>query len=123
MKVSTEIGSISKLVGEEKAVVEWTLRDARYHAGEAEDAMGAEAYATKTGVTLVKAGVNGFVGFRNVGFVEEDTDFVECEVVFDPLKALACGFKLCKVVEVFILSADNSGNHSGCVNNALVNNS
>ena len=59
-KIAILVEDVDSKLGEEKAIVEWTLRDARYHAGEAEDAMGAEAYATKTGVTLVEAGVNGF---------------------------------------------------------------
>lgn len=59
-KIAILVEDVKSLFGEEKAVVEWNLRDALYHAGEAEDAMGAEAYATKTGVTLVEEGVNGF---------------------------------------------------------------
>ena len=59
-KIAILVEDVDSKLGEEKAIVEWTLRDARYHAGEAEGALGAEAYATKTGVTLVEAGVNGF---------------------------------------------------------------
>jgi hypothetical protein len=44
--------------GEETPVLEWTLSEARYAA--TEEGMGASEYVTKTGVTLVKAGVNGF---------------------------------------------------------------
>ena len=59
-KIAILVGDAKSLLGEEKTLVEWTLRDARYHAGNAKDAMGAVAYAAKTGVTLVEAGVNGF---------------------------------------------------------------
>lgn len=59
-KIAILVEDAASKLGEEKVVAEWTLRDARYHAGDAEDAMGAVAYATKTGVTLLEAGVNGF---------------------------------------------------------------
>lgn len=48
------------MLGEEKTVLSWDLSEARYEAGDAEDAIGAEAYADNTGVTLVNPGVNGF---------------------------------------------------------------
>ena len=57
---------------------------------------------------VVEACVNALFAFCNVFFFEVDTDFVKCKVVFNPLEALACGFKLCKVVEVFILSTDDT---------------
>lgn len=59
-KIAILVEDVDSKLCEEKAVAEWNLRDARYHAGKANDAMGAEAYAAKTGVTLVEAGVNGF---------------------------------------------------------------
>lgn len=46
------------MLGEEKTVLSWDLSEARYEAGS--EGAGAEAYVTKTGVTLVNPGVNGF---------------------------------------------------------------
>lgn len=57
-KIAILIEDEDSITGEEIPVLEWTLSEARYAA--TEEGMGASAYVTKTGVTLVKAGVNGF---------------------------------------------------------------
>lgn len=46
------------MLGEEMTVLSWELSEARYAA--TDEGMGADAYATQSGVTLVNAGVNGF---------------------------------------------------------------
>ena len=56
MKIAVLIGD-GEIVGEEVPVLEWTLSEANYQATKEG---GAVAYVTKTGVTLDKAGVNGF---------------------------------------------------------------
>lgn len=58
-KINILVGD-GEMLGEEKAVLAWDLSEARYEASGAEDAIGAEAYTAKTGVTLVNPGVNGF---------------------------------------------------------------
>ena len=54
-KVAVLVGD-GTISGEEKTVIEWTLNEANYKASKSETA----AYATATGVNLVKAGKNGF---------------------------------------------------------------
>ena len=56
-KISVLVGT-SDLFCEETAVIDWSLRGARYATNA--DQEGAEAYALRTGVTLNQAGVNGF---------------------------------------------------------------
>ena len=56
-KISILVGD-GGLLGEEKTVLAWDLSEARYAA--TNKGIGAEAYVTKTGVTLVNPGVNGF---------------------------------------------------------------
>ena len=56
MKIAVLVGD-GEIVGEEVPVLEWTLNEANYQATKEG---GAAAYVTKTGVTLDKAGVNGF---------------------------------------------------------------
>jgi len=58
-KINILVGD-GEMLGEEKAVLAWDLSEARYEASGAEDAIGADAYTAKTGVTLVNPGVNGF---------------------------------------------------------------
>lgn len=58
-KIAILVGD-GEMLGEEKTVLAWDLSEARYEASDAEDAIGAEAYVAKTGVTLVNPGVNGF---------------------------------------------------------------
>lgn len=58
-KINILVGD-GEMLGEEKTVLAWDLSEARYEATDAEDAIGAEAYVAKTGVTLVNPGVNGF---------------------------------------------------------------
>ena len=56
MKIAVLVGD-GEIIGEEVPVLEWTLNEANYQATKEG---GAAAYVTKTGVTLDKAGVNGF---------------------------------------------------------------
>lgn len=58
-KIAILVGD-GELLGEEKTVLSWELSEARYAAGDADDAVGASVYAANTGVELVEAGVNGF---------------------------------------------------------------
>lgn len=58
-KIAILVGD-GEMLGEEKTVLAWDLSEARYEASGAEDAIGAEAYTAKTGVTLKNPGVNGF---------------------------------------------------------------
>lgn len=57
-KIAVLVEDPESKLGEEKPVLEWTLNEAHYAA--TEEGMGAAAYVAQTGVTLVKAGLNGF---------------------------------------------------------------
>ena len=56
-KIAVLVENPDSILGEEKPVIEWALNEANYAATKEG---GAAAYVTKTGVTLVKAGLNGF---------------------------------------------------------------
>ena len=56
-KIAVLVENPDSLLGEEKPVLEWALNEAKYAATEEG---GAAAYVEKTGVTIVKAGLNGF---------------------------------------------------------------
>lgn len=57
-KIAILIEDAASILKEEKPVLSWDLSDARY--AETADGIGKQNYATKTGVTLVNPGVNGF---------------------------------------------------------------
>jgi len=53
-------------------------------------------------------------------FVEINVDFVQSEVVADPLQAFARGLKLRKIIVKTGLNAHDRGNHSIRVHNVLI---
>lgn len=55
-KLAILVTNPDSVVGEEYPVVEWSLSDARYKAGEA----GVNGQSSADGITVVKAGINGF---------------------------------------------------------------
>ncbi len=74
---------------------------------------------------VIKAGVlrlKVFTALCDIVFVQVDVYFVQCKMIFDPLKALGSGFHFSKVIVAAILRADNSGNHICGVNHLFVDN-
>ena len=73
------------------------------------------------GHIVVEARVYGLLRGGYVGLFQEDVNFVEHEVILDPLEAFARSLELGEVVESAVLRADYGGYHGVCVDDVLVN--
>ena len=76
----------------------------------------------RLGHIVVETGVGALIALGNVLLFKVYADFIQSEMILDPLKALAGSFHLGKVIEFAALRAGDGGNHGGNIHHLPVGN-